>query len=104
MCFTKVCAGLFLFPNFFKSREPTLLEVVKSFAVGELHVYGHQSTCQVNYHPKRVNGAGNSAFEQCEQLWSQLKPLVRTTRYVLYLSMNINNYRCRMVEESSPFL
>jgi hypothetical protein len=50
------------------------------FAVSIFHAYAHTPSCQINYHPRRLNNTGLTDGESLERLWSYLGGFVNMTR------------------------
>ncbi|KAF9504092.1 hypothetical protein BS47DRAFT_1374422 [Hydnum rufescens UP504] len=54
------------------------------FGVLVFHVYGHQWTCQLWYHPQKSEIWGLSDGEGCERFWSELQRLIPSLRVTGY--------------------
>ena len=67
-------------------------------AVGVFHIFGHQPSCQVTYHPRTCDGLGLSDGESLERLWSFLNGYVSSTKYMspenrmLMLTLGLDYY------------
>ncbi|KAF9520254.1 hypothetical protein BS47DRAFT_1357485 [Hydnum rufescens UP504] len=54
------------------------------FGVSVFHAYGHQWTCQLWYHPRKLEIWGLSDGEGCERFWSELRRLIPSLRVMGY--------------------
>ncbi|XP_028416463.1 uncharacterized protein LOC114540544 [Dendronephthya gigantea] len=62
-----------------KNERQDLLEKV-TFAIPIFHCYGHKSTCQIQYSPRRQLGYGLTDGEGVERLWSFLRRFSAMTK------------------------
>ncbi|KAI7847419.1 hypothetical protein BDC45DRAFT_598745 [Circinella umbellata] len=66
--------------------------------IGAFHIYGHEASCQAQYHPKVISNLGLIDGEGCERFWSFMSPFVIPTRYMtefnrhLFLNLLVNHY------------
>ena len=54
-------------------------DLVLVFGIGLFHVHGHQASCTPRYSLTYIRGAGMSAGEILESLWSVVNDAARTT-------------------------
>ena len=68
-------------------------------AIGIFHSYGHERSCQAQFHPYVVEGLGLTDGEACERLWSYLGGHATTTRYMtpfnrtMLLTMALDHFK-----------
>jgi hypothetical protein len=53
-----------------------------SVRIGRCHLYGHQLRCHILYNLLRTEGFGVMVGEEVEQLWSMLRHLIASGRYL----------------------
>ncbi|RHZ88257.1 hypothetical protein Glove_24g30 [Diversispora epigaea] len=74
------------------------------FAVSIFHAYAHTPSCQVMYHPRRMNNFGLTDGESLERLWSYLGRFVSMTRRMRpnhrldILALAIEHYATKGIE------
>src|SRR6266852_1283599 len=50
------------------------------WGIPALHAFGHQYTCQVVYHPHKLEVFGRNEGEGTERVWSLMSPIIRPCR------------------------
>ncbi|KDQ06606.1 hypothetical protein BOTBODRAFT_121240, partial [Botryobasidium botryosum FD-172 SS1] len=85
-CKCRVCLGYDIACAFCATlRNSSLGQAVKEQGlrclVGAFHGYAHNRACQLEFHPRNIEGCGYEDFEGCERVFSASNHLAPSTRH-----------------------